>query len=110
MKKRLLLLLSAALLLVASAAAQQVTGTVTDAKTGEVLPFVNVYYSAGNGTQSGIDGTYKVDFHARKLTFSMVGYKPHTVRLKQAQRLDVALEPLEYTQLGEATVTGHKTK
>lgn len=110
MKKRLLLLIAAALLLVASAAAQQVTGTVTDAKTGEVLPFVNVYYSSSNGTQSGLDGTYKVDFHARKLTFSMVGYKPHTVRLKRAQRLDVALEPLEYTQLGEATVTGRKAK
>lgn len=91
-------------------AAQQITGTVTDAQTGEVLPFANVYYSANNGTQTGINGTYSIAHHARKLTFSMVGYKPHTVTLKKPQQLDVALEPLEYTQLAEATVTGRKAK
>ncbi len=87
-----------------------VTGTVKDATTGEVLPFVNVYYSANNGTQTGINGTYKIDFHSRKLTFAYTGYKPQTIRVREAGQLDVMLEPLDYTQLEEAVVTGKKQR
>ncbi|MBR1652706.1 MAG: carboxypeptidase-like regulatory domain-containing protein [Alloprevotella sp.] len=87
-----------------------VTGTVTDAKTGEVLPFVNVYYSANDGTQTGINGTYKIPFRSRKLTFSYPGYKPQSLKLKAAGTQDVSLEPVEYTQLEEAVVTGKKQR
>ena len=83
---------------------------VKDATTGEVLPFVNVYYSANNGTQTGINGTYKIDFHSRKLTFAYTGYKPQTIRVREAGQLDVMLEPLDYTQLEEAVVTGKKQR
>lgn len=87
-----------------------VTGTVKDASTGEELPFVNVYYSANNGTQTGINGSYKIEFHSRKLTFAYAGYKPQTIKVREAGELDVLLEPVDYRELDEAVVTGKKER
>ena len=106
----LLFLLLMPLLPLVSAAQDVVSGTVTNARTGEVLPYVNVYYSNGDMTQTGIDGTYRIAFHARKLTFSYPGYKPVSQKQKKAGVLDIALEPVEYTQLQEAVVTGKKQR
>lgn len=98
------------LLLAAAGKAQMLSGTVTDAKTGEILPLVNVRYSDEKGTQTTINGTYKIAFKQRKLSFSMIGYKTLTLRPKQAGTLDVQLEQEDYTDIGEAVVTARKSK
>ena len=73
-------------------------GYVKDASTGEVLPFVNVYFS---GTQSGnttdIKGFFEIKTTAKSDTIiaSYIGYKPQKVRIKSGQvnELSIELEP-----------------
>ncbi|MDO4211374.1 MAG: DUF5686 family protein [Bacteroidales bacterium] len=102
----LLLILSATL----TAAAQHITGHITDAKTGETVPFVNVVYEgAKNGVQSDVDGKYSIAFHNGKLTFSCVGYAPMTVKPKPGEVLDIKLTPNDY-EFGEIKVVVKKEK
>ena len=102
----LLLILSATL----TAAAQHITGRITDAKTGETVPFVNVVYEgAKNGVQSDADGNYSIAFHNGKLTFSCVGYESMTVKPKPGETLDVKLTPNDY-EFGEIKVVVKKEK
>ncbi len=109
--KRTLLLLLIMVAAIPTLAQQRITGVVTDATTGEVLPFVNVYYDSNNGTQTGINGQYRIAYRRHKLKFSLVGYKPQTLSLKVGQdTLNVKLEPVSYTELGEAVVSVHKKK
>jgi len=109
MQKRIVFL-AFALWLSLCCAAQTLTGTVTDAKTGEVLPLANVSYGGADATQTGLDGSYRMAYRPRKLTFSMLGYKSQTLRPKAAGRLDVQLEQVDYTDIGEAVVTARKGK
>ena len=55
-------------------AQRTLSGTVVDAKTGEKLPFVNVVYTNGGGTQTDLDGYFKLPFKAGRLRFSVIGY------------------------------------
>ena len=74
--KRILFLLT---LLIASVsvmyAQQMVSGIVLDSKTGEKIPFVNVNYTNGGGTQTDFDGHFTLPFKAGKLRFSVIGYE-----------------------------------
>ena len=96
--------------LVLTAVAQTINGTVTDAQTGEKLPFVNVYFDKNHGTQTNFNGHYSVARNGSKLTFSLVGYKTRVLKVKAGEVLDVKLEAREDGVLGEATVTGTKQR
>jgi hypothetical protein len=63
-----------------SFAQQMISGRVTDAQTGEGIPFASVQYKGHNiGVASDIDGNYKIARHnGWVLTFSAVGYVAHT--------------------------------
>jgi TonB-linked SusC/RagA family outer membrane protein len=86
-----------ALLLAGAASAQGVvTGTVTDAETGEPMPGVNVV--AGDllvGTSTGTDGGYRLDVPAAadSLVFSFIGYERLAVAVAGRTVIDVALVP-----------------
>lgn len=56
--------------------AQQVSGTVTDAKTNEPLPFVNVYYGTNQGTITNQEGKYVLELQegVYQISFSFIGY------------------------------------
>jgi len=79
------LLLSLFLVTVATAQNHEVTGTVTDAETGETLPGVNITVLGTTlGTTSDMDGNYILSSISDNdvLIFSYVGY----------ERIDVAVE------------------
>lgn len=91
-------------------AQQMLTGSVVDSKTGERLPFVNVVYTAGGGTQTDLDGRFSMPFRAGRIRLSIIGYETKTVRVASAaDTLVLKLDPIENT-FGTAVVTGKKTK
>ncbi len=97
------------LMTVLSALAQHITGTVTDSKTGELLPFANVVIEGGGATRTDENGRYTIAFKAGKMTVSMIGYGSKTVRVSSAGVYDVKLVDLS-RQFGEAVVTGKRGK
>lgn len=97
------------LLLVVRAAAQTVSGVVTDSRTGERLPFVNVTYDKSAATQTDEQGRYSVPFRQGRLRFSSIGYATKTVSVRAAGRVDVKLVADEST-FAEAVVTGRREK
>ena len=55
----------------------QITGVLKDAKTGEPIPYANVFYEGkGVGGITDMDGRFQVDKFPewKALTFSSVGY------------------------------------
>lgn len=108
--KRTLTLLLLLLCIPAAWAQKMLSGTVVDSKTGEKLPFVNVVYTNGGGTQTDIDGHFKLPFRAGRVRISIIGYETKTVRvMAPADSLVYKIDPLEST-LGAAVVTAKKTK
>lgn len=108
--KRTLTLLLLLLCIPAAWAQKMLSGTVVDSKTGEKLPFVNVVYTNGGGTQTDIDGHFKLPFRAGRVRISIIGYETKTVRVTApADSLVYKIDPLEST-LGAAVVTAKKTK
>ena len=75
------------LLLLAGIVAGQSTrvrGKITDAKTGEVLPLVNVVFKGTTiGVTSDFDGLYVIETRepVSELQVSFVGYEPQTVKI-----------------------------
>lgn len=91
-------------------AAQHISGKITDAKTGETVPFVNVVYDgAKTGVQSDGEGNYTIAYHGAKLTFSSVGYESVTVKPKLGEPLDIKLMPSDYS-FGEIKISVKKEK
>lgn len=85
-------------------------GTVVDAKTGEKLPFVNIVYTNGGGTQTDLNGQFKLPFKQGRLRLSFIGYETKTFAVSSARdSLTISLVPLE-TSLGTAIVTRKKSK
>src|SRR5690606_34665622 len=95
----------------AHALAQAVTGTVTDAETGESLPGVNILVKGTtSGTTSDIDGRYSLSASAPQavFVFSFVGYNTKEVAVGNLSQLDVSLEP-DLSELNEVVVVGYGT-
>src|SRR5574344_2216683 len=94
--KRLLVffLLTTTVLLKTAAQERNISGTVTDASTGETLVGATV---KAIGTKIGVvtdfDGNYKISIPAsvKTLTISYIGYKEKTVNISGSQT-DVSLE------------------
>ena len=59
------------------ASAQTISGRITDAETGEPLPFASIYVpSTKSGAASNADGYFKVDLGGgNKVVFSYLGYQ-----------------------------------
>ena len=96
-KTHKLSMLSLLLLLGLPAGAQQLTGVVTDAETGEPIPFASVIYKGHNLAKvADINGGFSIERHTGwNLTVSAVGYKeriiPVSDRVKSGQK--IALKP-----------------
>jgi len=92
----------------------RVQGVVTDAKTGEPLPFVNVAFKGKNiGTTTDFNGSYELytQWASNTLIVSFVGYTPQkkTVTLGEKQTINFALES-EVKQLQEFEFTAEKKR
>ena len=89
-----------------------VSGTVTDAKTGETIPAVNVNLKGTNSrVATNIDGVYL--FNSLKadavLIFSYIGYKQQEVSVNGKTKINVALVP-DFANLDDVVVVGFGTK
>jgi TonB-linked SusC/RagA family outer membrane protein len=92
-------------------AQQAVTGTVTDAETGESLPGVNILIKGTTtGTTSDIDGGYNLSVGSQQavLVFSFVGYDTKEVVVGNLSQINVSLDP-DLSELNEVVVVGYGT-
>ena len=112
MKKAKLFLaaLSALLSLAASAQDITVTGTVTEASTGEGVPFASVMVKGTmNGVASNIDGVYSIVAPENgTLVFSAVGYTTVEVAVNSAAEINVELD-VDNQFLDETIVVAYGT-
>ena len=86
----------------------KVKGEITDAQTGDPLPFVNVAFVGKNvGTTTDFNGKYYLDtkWGSAKIQASFMGYEvmEKPVVLGESQTMDFALEPKQI-KLQEVTV------
>jgi TonB-dependent starch-binding outer membrane protein SusC len=89
----------------------RVSGTVTDATTGAVMPGVNIQVKGTTqGAISDAEGKYSVpaDRNAT-IVFSFIGYVSREMPIADKTTLDVALVP-EITGLDEVVVVGYGTQ
>ena len=89
-----------------------VTGTVSDAVTGEGMPGVNIQVKGTTmGTISDLTGTYSLSVLDRDATliFSFIGYQTQEIPLNRRTTLNVALVS-ELTGLDEVVVIGYGTQ
>ena len=111
MKKASLILLF--ILVMVNQIAAQIQGVVTDAETGEPLPFLNVFYEGkGVGGITDMDGRYSVPKYVewKELVFSSVGYETQKIPISVSTKtLNVKMKPLDHT-LGEVIVRPRKEK
>lgn len=109
--KKIRLLLTAALASVSvalNAQSQKVTGTVTDASSGEGVPFASVMVKGTmTGVNSDADGKYSIPAPSDGvLVFSFMGYKTAEVSVNGRAVVNVRLEP-DSQQLEETVVVGY---
>jgi len=113
----ILCLVAGAFLMLASATdavAQDftVSGTVTDAESGETLPGVNVRVIGTQiGTATNAQGEYEVAAPSPtdSLLFTFVGYTPQRVAIQERSTINIGLETTTLTG-GEIVVTGYSTQ
>lgn len=89
-----------------------VTGTVTSADNGEVLPGVNIrVQGTTSGTSTGADGTYSLTVPDANsiLIFSYVGYQQQTIAVDGRETINVIMEPQILTG-EELVVVGYGTQ
>ncbi|MEJ8804215.1 DUF5686 and carboxypeptidase-like regulatory domain-containing protein [Pontibacter sp. H249] len=76
----------------------RISGQVTDAATGETLPFVSIFVkNTSLGTSTDVNGAYAIRLNSApdSVTASYVGYIPQTIAVKKgvaAQVIDFKLE------------------
>ncbi len=91
---------------------ETVSGTVTDANTGETLPGVNILVQGTTfGTSSGENGAYEVTVPSLQdtLVFSFIGYKKQTVPVNNRTQIDVTMAQ-ETIAADELVVVGYGTQ
>ncbi|QEC53438.1 TonB-dependent receptor [Anseongella ginsenosidimutans] len=92
-----------------------VSGTVTDAETGEPLPGVNVTLKGGNsGATTGPDGAYNLEVpeaenEERVLVFTFIGYLGREVPLNGQTEVNVTLRQ-DIVGLDQVVVIGYGTQ
>jgi TonB-linked SusC/RagA family outer membrane protein len=73
---------------------QEISGTVTDAETGDPMPGVNVFVKGTSvGTSTNDMGRYSLDVptDADTLVFSFIGYTKETIAIGNRTTIDVAM-------------------
>lgn len=87
-----------------------ITGKVTDAQTGEILPGVSVLIKGTTqGTTANMDGEYSINVETGKvLVFSFVGYTPQEIIVGESPTINVKLTT-NAEQLQEVVVIGYGT-
>lgn len=99
------------LLLALPTEAQQIKGHITDAETGEDIPYASIVYKGHNvAVISDLEGNYSIARHQGwAITYSAIGYKSQVVNITADTKnpLDIALMP-DRQQLAEVTIKAPK--
>ena len=110
MRKIKLFLTALAVMITSVAFAQSltVTGNVTDASTGETVPFASVHEKGTmNGISTDVDGFYTITVSKNAvLVFSSVGYESVEVHVNGKAQINCEL-PLDSEMLDNAVVVGY---
>ncbi len=109
MTHRLQLLCFCLLLALPSVAQYAVKGIVTDAQSGQALPFVNIVWNdSRHGTTSDIDGRFELKSNQpfEKILFSYVGYEIKTILNPGADPLRVGMARKSLTLQEVAVIAG----
>lgn len=86
-----------------------VSGTVTDAKTGETLIGITVLEpGTANGTITDTDGKFTLQVKGNTVAFSYVGYERQEVTVTQSTTLTIKM--VSNTELDEVIVVGYGTQ
>ena len=94
------------------AGAQQLSGTITDAETGEAVPYASVIYKGHQvAVASDLNGRFSIARHPGwTLTFSAVGYQTRTIAITaDMTRLDIQLKD-DTKSLREVTVKSKRNR
>lgn len=88
----------------------EVTGTVTNAQTGEPLPGVNiVIQGTTTGTTTDMDGDYSIEAPPdATLVFSFVGFQEQSIRIQGREEINVSMNEA-VTELEEVVAIGYGT-
>ncbi|HRF81623.1 MAG TPA: carboxypeptidase-like regulatory domain-containing protein, partial [Flavobacteriales bacterium] len=86
----------------------KVSGKVTDAKTGETIPFASIaFIDSRIGASSDMDGNYVIDtyYATDSIKVTSVGYvaRSFPVKKDKAQVIDIALQPNSF-ELAEVVI------
>ena len=112
-QRHLYLILALLLLCLPTSAQQYIKGHITDASTGEPLPYASAVYKGHNvAVISDLEGEFSIARHAGwSITFSSVGYKSKVVLINAATKvpLNIALEP-DNAMLKEVTIKSERGK
>jgi TonB-linked SusC/RagA family outer membrane protein len=90
----------------------KITGTISDAATGESLPGVSVAIEGtSTGTMTDADGKYSIEVMSANvnLVFSFVGYLTEKVGVEGKTQIDVRLVT-DFRKLNEVVVVGYGTQ
>lgn len=89
----------------------EITGTVTDAETGEPLPGANILVKGtSTGTVTDFDGKFTIQANEGDvLVFSYTGYQAQEITVGSQTTIDVALSS-DAELLGEVVVVGYGTQ
>lgn len=88
----------------------QVTGTVTDATTGEPLIGATIALKGtADGTITEVDGSYSLNVREGILVFSFTGYEPQEIPIEGKTKIDVALQTTSFL-LNDVVVIGYGTQ
>jgi len=89
-----------------------VSGTVTDSKTKEALPGVNILVKGTtNGTSTNSDGHFNLSVPSLQdtLVFTYIGYQTQTVPIAGRSQIDISLKTQILSE-GEVVVVGYGTQ
>lgn len=89
----------------------EISGTVTDAATGETLPSVNIMIVGTDiGTTTNLEGDYTITAQSldQTLRFSYIGYQTQTVDINGRTEINIELQTAELVG-DEVVVTGYGT-
>lgn len=87
----------------------EISGTVTDASTGETLPSVNIMFVGSDiGTTTNLDGEYSLTVPDAEgvLRFSFIGYQAQEIDIDGRTQIDVEMRTEQVTG-EEVVVTGY---
>ncbi len=91
---------------------ETITGTVTDAESGETLPGVNILVKGtSTGTSTNADGAYELTVESLQdtLVFSFIGYQQQTVPINGRTQINIEMQSQVFTG-EEMVVVGYGTQ